>query len=489
MKKNSTAKVILIGCGPHARRIYIPAISTIEHIELALVIELEGQESNVKKSLSNHKESKTLFIKPFKRNVPKKLEQKLAKFISENEISGVIIATEPLVHKAYCIWAVKNKLNILIDKPITARAESTSKLSSANGILEDYTEILNNYNDLQLTKETIVMVNSQRRFHEGFLFVQEKITEVAKLTNCPVTFIQASHSDGQWRLPSEIVSQKYHPYNCGYGKASHSGYHIFDSIYQFYDAAKTEDKSANSMEIVSSFIQPNGFFNQLTNDDYQVIFGKQYNQVNKWTDEELKIICEDYGEIDISSIITLKRDNVAVANFSVNLLHNSFAGRTSLFPGEDLYKGNGRIKHEHYNIQQGPFQNIQIHSYQSSDNHDLKEGLENHLGGKNHFDIYIFRNPLVAGKLEQPSVYKFEDFSNKTELDLDSMLSMEIVKYKVVEEFADYLVGRKKKSDIKSQIDDHIVPMQIMSGIYSYNIKRKKNKSNVVELAYGKLKN
>lgn len=36
--------------------------------------------------------------------------------------------------------------------------------------------------------------------------------------------------DTRWRLPAEIVSQDYHPYNQGYGKLSHSGYHCVDMV-------------------------------------------------------------------------------------------------------------------------------------------------------------------------------------------------------------------------------------------------------------------
>ena len=394
MKNNENrAKIILIGCGPHARRVYLPALQSIKHIELALVIDLESQELIVQKALAKNPESELWLIKPFLESMPKTLTTRLSSFVIENEITGVIIATEPLTHKAYAIWALQNGLNILLDKPITARANVTSKISSAEGILEDYMDLLENYKKLQFEKETIFVINSHRRFHKGFQFVQEKIREIGEKTNCPVTFIQAYHSDGQWRLPNEIVTQVYHPYCFGYGKASHSGYHIFDTIYQLYKAAKVEDKFADSMEIVSSFIQPNGFFNQITGEDYNAIFGEQYNLINQLTDAELKQICSDFGEIDISSIITLKKNDVAVANFNVNLLHNGFAGRTWVSPGEDLYKGNGRIKHESYNIQQGPFQNIQIHAYQAYDKHDENNGQEDYLGGKNHFDIYVFRNP------------------------------------------------------------------------------------------------
>lgn len=481
--KNQKARIILIGCGPHARRIYLPALHRIQQAELCLVIDLESQKLVISTALAKSKETELWLINPFSEYMPTDLAIRLSSFVIENKITGVIIATEPLVHKAYANWALENGLNILMDKPITARADVTSKMYSAKGILEDYMELLEGYRKLQFEKETIFMINSHRRFHKGFQFVQEQIHEIAKKTNCPVTFIQAYHSDGQWRLPNEIVTQEYHPYCFGYGKASHSGYHIFDTIYQFYKAAELQDKFADSMEIVSSFIQPNGFFKQITREDYHKIFGNQYHLVNQWTDEELKQICSDFGEIDISAIITLKKNDVAVANFNVTLLHNGFAGRTWLMPGEDLYKGNGRIKHESYYIQQGPFQNIQVHAYQGCDKHDENKDKDDYLGGKNHFDIYVFRNPLVSDNLKQPTVYKMTDIAEN--IDSESMIAMEWVKFKVVEEFVDYLIGKKKKDSINSQIEDHVIPVQIMSGIYCSNIIRKNNSTNLAKSSFG----
>ena len=487
--KSKKARIILIGCGPHSRRVYLPALRRIEHIELSLVIDLESQDSNVRKAIIENSETELLLIEPFSGSIPINLALWLSNFVIEKEITGVIIATEPLVHKAYAEWALQNGLSILMDKPFTARINATSKMSSAEGILEDYLVLLEDYKKLQLQKETIFMVNSHRRFHKGFQFVKNQIREIAEKTNCPVTFIQAYHSDGQWRLPSEIVTQKYHPYCFGYGKASHSGYHIFDTIYQFYKAAELHDKVADSMEIVSSFIQPNGFFTQFKEDDYRAIFGEQYNLVNQWSDEQLKHICSDFGEIDLSAIITLKKNEEAIANFNVNLIHNGFAGRTWVRPGEDLYKGNGRIKHESYHIQQGPFQSIQIHSYQGYDKHDEDNGQEEYLGGKNHFDIYVFRNPLVANTSTQPKVYKVSDIIDTTQTESEAMVTMEWVKFKVVEEFADYLTGRKIKDSINSQIEDHLVPVQIMSGIYCSNITRKSNSSNLVKSPFGHSEN
>jgi len=470
-EQDKSVNIILIGCGPHARRVYIPALEHIKNVKIALIIDLKDQETDIRESIKIGVETSFMFIDPFEGSLPRKLAYHLSEFIQHNQIDGVVIATEPLVHYVYAKWALENGFNVLMDKPITTRPDVVSNDENAKGILEDYEDLLEDYHRLQDIKETVFIINSHRRFHKGFQFVQEQIREVAALTNCPATFIQAYHSDGQWRLPNEIVTQNYHPYCSGYGKASHSGYHIFDTIYQFYKASINPEKIADQLDIFSSFVRPNGFIKQITEEDYKLVFGQKYNTVHRWTDEELSPVFASYGEMDVSSILTLKKEKEIVANFSINLVHNGFAGRTWITPGKDLYKGNGRIKHENYFIQQGPFQSIQIHAYQASDQHDT-HGIEEDLGGKNHFDIYVFRNPLISNGEQQPQVYKVSDLVKDRPQEDANMITMEWVKFKVVEEFVDYLSGKKLKSEMTSLLDDHLFPVQIMSGTYRSNISK-----------------
>ena len=470
-------KIILIGCGPHSKRVYLPAIKEINNFEIALVVDLESNKDFVNNTLLEHSFDEILFTDTFFDHIPNDLVSKLNHCVSVNNIKGVIIATEPLVHKLYAQWALSLGLNILMDKPISTNVDVVTSLTNAKNILNDYNDLLNDYRNLQEAKETVFVINAQRRFHNGFNLVTEKIKEVTNLTNCPVTFIQAYHCDGQWRLPNEIITQQYHPYCYGYGKASHSGYHIFDIVAQLLKAGFSIEKSPDKMKIMSSFIQPNGFIKQLTEQDYIKYFGIEYEGVKVLNDSYLSTIYENYGEIDISSVISISKGNDVITNVNVNLLHNGFAGRTWLMPGEDLYKGNGRIKHEQYNIQQGPFQNIQIHSYQAYDKHDTNNGLEDQLGGKNHFDICIFRNPKIATCSQQPEIIKLSELNSLN----DNRLIMENVKYKVVREFYEYLVGIRTKENVKSQIDDHLLGVQIMSGIYCSHINQKINSNSFFE--------
>lgn len=482
-------KIALIGCGPHARRIYLPALRALRSrysVELSMVVELTSMADSVAAAIDAvGLTPKTVFTDSFSEKLPKQFANQLAREVKHQGINGVIIATEPLVHKAYAEWALAAGLNILIDKPITARANVTSSLESADGILRDYQQLLCAYRKLQQEAETIFIVNAQRRVHPGFQLVERLLSEVGQITNCPVTSIQSYHCDGQWRLPSEIVTQTYHPYCQGYGKASHSGYHIFDMMYRLYVASGIKDKQADSMEIFSSFVQPNGFIKQITESDYHALFPNEYERVCSWSDRELYDIFENFGEVDLSSIITLKKQTNIIANLSVNLLHNGFSRRTWVAPGADLYKGNGRVKHEHHNIQQGPFQNIQIHSYQANDRHEDTSEIQDGLGGNNHFDVYVFRHPMIAGKEKSLRVYSSADILAEMTQVREGLLTTEFAKHQIVEQFIAYLAGVIPKKKLASSIEDHIVPMQIMSGIYRSHVLRSRSSDCLVRMAFG----
>ena len=112
-KRDNKAKIILIGCGPHARRVYLPALHRISNIKLELIIDLESQGSEVHKVAKKFEQTELWLIQPFTNVMPAELAKRLSNFVREKEISGVIIATEPLVHKAYAEWALQNGLNIL----------------------------------------------------------------------------------------------------------------------------------------------------------------------------------------------------------------------------------------------------------------------------------------------------------------------------------------------------------------------------------------
>ena len=108
---------------------------------------------------------------------------------------------------------------------------------------------------------------------------------------------------------------------------------------------------------------------------------------------------KNFGEIDFHSIINFKKDDKTITHCTLNLIQSGFSWRSWCNLPQDIYKGNGRVRHETLNIEVGPLMNIQIHSYQDYENSEKERIINNNVGSIDHFEIYIFRNcKLIGGK-------------------------------------------------------------------------------------------
>ena len=74
------------------------------------------------------------------------------------------------------------------------------------------------------------MVQCQRRYHDGYLFIVDYLRKFIKDFGIPLTYIDILHGDGCWVLPNEFFERENHPYKYGYGKLMHSGYHFVDLL-------------------------------------------------------------------------------------------------------------------------------------------------------------------------------------------------------------------------------------------------------------------
>ncbi len=486
----ASINIMLIGAGFHARRIYIPTLirySKSMPITLVGGVDLTSQKDVIEKYLhENNYDLEMIYLDTdyldsnsieLGLSLQKNVISELDAFVDKFNITGVIISTDPLSHKVYAEWALKRNLHILMDKPISVRKFQNTKLSQAVGVLEDYYDLLESYKKVQDKKSTIFSINIQRRYDYGFEKVKKLIIEAKEKFNIPVTSIQAMHADGTWVFPKEILFQKSHSYQDGYGKCSHSGYHIFDMVWQLYEAGIVQEKQPNSMQIFSSALFPSGFRVNITERDYRNYFKSEYQESNL-TREEYVEETKEYGEIDSFNILRFLKNGENICNVSINLLHNSFSKRAWAIPNKDLYKGNGRVKHQQFIIQQGPFQSIHVHNYQSEDMHDIDNTDEFDIGGNNHFDIYIFRNNKMFG-----SGSSFKKITGKDiEKNIDGQLTIEKAKDRVILEYLNFMLGNIKKEDLKSNIDSQTMPVKIMSGIYQSNALLYQNENPLVTL-------
>jgi hypothetical protein len=476
--------LLLIGCGLHARAFYFPTLKKLQTetgLRISAVVDLRSNQHAVSLFLSEkYSDCVPYYVESSGERLSGETVALLNRIVTENKIEGVIVSTDPLNHKSYSLWALSNNLHLLLDKPITTRVDAVLDIKQANAIETDYQELFSAYQEALKIKETSFIVCAHRRYHPGLNTALQLIGEIAEKTGCPVTNIHSYHCDGQWRLPGEMVTQTHHSYFDGHGKVSHSGYHFIDSLYRFRTAGMKSGKSADSIDIFSSFIRPRGLLKQLKREDYEKIFGKEYNTVNPFSDSELAVKFERFGEIDAEINFTFYCNNEPVGLATLSLLHNGYSRRSWVRPGTDLYKGNGRVKHEQHRIHLGPFLCVQIHSYQSKDKHDDCDSSDLELGGNNHFEMFIFRNTaIIDGKPVER--YSLADLATKNSF-ADNELHIHRIKEGAVREFAQFINGQINRQQLQSDIADHSIPVRLMSAIYRSWVQRQSGENPVVRI-------
>ncbi|KAI0192136.1 hypothetical protein F4808DRAFT_379246 [Astrocystis sublimbata] len=478
---------LLIGVGPHAQRTYIPHLGELEQrgeVTFGAVVDVKGKQDVVEATLQTTGLSpEVILVEPFSMDMPEHVSRQLDDAVTRLNISVVVVSTEPLAHKAYGLWALSKGLNVIMDKPISARVGSCSETEAAYGLAQDYLDLLKEYNKLQRQKSTIFLVNSHRRYHPGMRYVFQAIREAQQATGCPVTTVSSTHCDGMWRMPAEIIDQSYHTFNKGYGKVSHSGYHFLDSCYQFLKAGWSENKRPDRIEVVSSFIPPNGFLTALNTEDYRRLFGAQeYSKACKYTDEQLRRYMINMGEIDASIQITAYRDGDAVTLAQVNLQHNGFSKRSYLKPGKDLYKGIGRVRHESHEIKSGPLQTVVIDSRQANDKHDRSKKTTAELGSDNHYDIHRFRNSDFFDGDEGPLVsLDVDDLSQHYNQDRSGLYG-ENIKRGILDEAVSFVNGTMKIDEVTSNLPDHSVAAHLMAASYLSHIQRSQGLNPIISM-------
>ncbi len=475
-----TPNIMLIGCGPHAKRVYVPKLKEIESeygIKLKAIVELKEKKEDILPFASKYFENVNyIFVDKFeekiKQSLSNELENRLNSIIAEENINSVIIATDPLNHMQYALWALKHNLHILMDKPISTYDNISNNVEQAEQLKRDYELLVENY-----FGDKAFIVNAQRRFLPQFQIVQDFVNEIASKYGMPITSMQSTHSDGQWRLPEEVLKFKYHPL-LGWGKVSHSGYHFIDMASKMVkDSFKEASKSFDEISVYSKFIRPSGVLLQQNQRDLEKIFGDKYKQFDSRTDEELLKIYKEKNEaeVDANSIISLSYNGIPVTNITLNLMHNGFSRRSWLNSNmKDLYKGNGRVRHEYHNIEQGCLQNIQIHSYQSKDKHDTNNESDFEIGGNNHYDIYVFKNSEIVGG-QTLQIIKGKDIAERYFLDKTRIMN-ELARHEALKQFLEVIVGKRKAKETKSNILDHKMSVELMSLIYKSGTSEKEIK-------------
>jgi predicted dehydrogenase len=482
---SKTRAIVVFGAGHHARRIYIPGLLANKQLDGVKVVVVDLFEASpvIDEYIAENEYAERVTPHYLLRSFPHEFEQSVVaeKLLQTYDIMGVIISTDPQNHMQYATWALKHNLHVLMDKPISTYENVVGDVSAAERLYQDYADLMKLY----VRSTSIFCLNTQRRYETGYQMVNELINEVRTRFNMPVTSIQVFYSDGLWIFPDEIMHQNVHPFNRGYGMLSHSAFHLLDAAWQLYSQGVIPAKAPDAMETFASATYPTGFIKNFGAKDYERVFKKP---VTAHDDAYYLDKMAGFGEMDVLANFLLKQESTPVSGFTVNLMHNGFSRRSWPDPAKDLYKGNGRVKHQSYIIEQGPFQSIQIHNYQATHEHDIEDDGDTYeLGGKNHFDINVFRNSNMFPAGEQCLRKYSSKEIDKLYATNSSKLSNELAKYIVIDEFIENCskvnagLETRDTVNMRNGLPTYEVPVKMMAAVYKSLALRQQGKNPVVE--------
>jgi len=299
---------------------------------------------------------------------------------------------------------------------------------AARRIVEEFDKVL----ELAQSSRAKVDVTVQRRAHPGYKFLYDYLSEFVEQWGVPISFIDIYHADGMWCMPGEYSTRNYHPYKHGYGKLMHSGYHFLDLLMWLNSINETKlplHKVANWFEVHCRQFGAEDLYHQTNDTDLHRLTGAEVARVCQ-SREQAPADLSALGEANAHALLQFIRadeggvDSKVVCTAVLNLMQNSFSRRGWFEPDKDLYKGNGRVRHERLVVHVGPLLSIHVHSYQS---HEVKKpdppqpaggseltrsllercGLNPNLalvhsadygpGHQEHFDVTIYRNVEAVG--------------------------------------------------------------------------------------------
>ena len=228
---SSQVKILMIGVGLFGKSCYLNHFIKKQYANAKLIacVDLVEQSTLVEQYLNEfepYNRPKTYFIT---KSLQTNFNNFLDSIVKKEGINAVIISTPPEVRLPYIKWALRNNLHVLSDKPLTAPPNCSVELEASTKLFNDYNKIVQLYDvGLQTNPDLVFDLMVQRRYHPAYQLILDKLSEVAEHTGCPVTNVQLTHADGQWRFPNEIIEIDYpdcNHDNQGNGKSTHSGYH------------------------------------------------------------------------------------------------------------------------------------------------------------------------------------------------------------------------------------------------------------------------
>ena len=213
-----------MGCGVHYRSKYHSVLEK-QGITIALAIDLKSQEETIraffaKKSL---RPEHCLFLdESYRNHITVEEIERLVSSINLASVDAILIATEPKPRKSYALWAAHRKLDLFMDKPVTAFS-SPNRMDTLHSDFEEIERAVN-------VSGIRAVVSCERRANLGYQWLKHYIRNFMDKEKIPLTSIDIHFAGGVWKTHREYAEDENHPFFYGYGVLLHSGYHFVDLL-------------------------------------------------------------------------------------------------------------------------------------------------------------------------------------------------------------------------------------------------------------------
>ena len=381
--------LIIGGSGTWSGQAYIPSIKQ-SNTAVSLVGILDPINPYYSKKTISHfdylTENNVKWIKS-----PKYCDEELVKqCILENNIDIVIISTPPKFHYEYTLASLKCGVDVICDKPIISTVAQSSSLESALANIEKHHKLLlaikESFNAKSL-RRCFVLTPLRRKLQETYTNIYDSVNLIKESFGQEITNIMISHNDGVFRFDDEVeLKCGSHGYSDGFGKLTHTGYHILDVV------AGLIEFGCNMQDIqcICKIINCNTVKDMLTSNSNKVNSQLLHSipKASKISDIALE------AEMDMTISYTLYHNNKKFCNIVVNLIHCGKSNRTLSHYDFNNYNDQGRTNELTLHIQQGSlFSSQMIISTMSGSNGTIGNG-------------YTFKSyhPKIAKRIKQSSV-------------------------------------------------------------------------------------
>lgn len=335
-------------------------------------------------------------------------EELVKRCITEYEVDIVIISTPPRFHYDYTLVSLKCGVDVICDKPIIATPAQSSSIDIALANIEKHHKLIQAIRESHNLKESrrcFVLTPLRRKLQETYTNIYDSVQLIKESFGQNVTNISISHNDGVFRFDDEVeLKCGSHGYSDGFGKLTHTGYHILDIVAGLIEFGC----DTQNVQCVCKIINCNTVGDMLKSNSNRI--NAKLLHSNLKTEDVSKVALDT--EMDITISYTLYHIDEKFCNIIVDLIHCGKSNRTQSHYDFNNYNDQGRTNELTMHIQQGSLFSSQLMlSTMSGSGGTIGNG-------------YTFKNyhPMVATRLNQEpaQVLNFKHQSAETTIDFIS---------------------------------------------------------------------